>query len=93
MARRGTNSREFGSPGSMGPFGLRTDPSARRATFVDEDVVEGRSAKKRVAVGGGASDVKVVGDAETLFRACGSRAGRARVSRRAWRAVERDVGD
>ena len=81
MATRDELAREFGfPPGSMGPFGLRPDPSARRATFVDEDVFEG-DAKKKVAVGGGASDVKVVGDAETLFRACG--AVIARVSRRA----------
>ena len=81
MATRDELAREFGfPPGSMGPFGLRPDPNARRATFVDEDVFEG-DAKKKVAVGGGASDVKVVGDAETLFRACG--AVIARVSRRA----------
>ena len=64
----------------MGPFGLRPDPSATRATFVDEDVFEG-DPKKKVAVGGGAPDVKVVGDAQTLFRACDAVV--ARVSRRA----------
>ena len=80
MATRDELAREFGfPPGSMGPFGLRPDPSAPRATFVDEDVFEG-DPKKKVAVGGGAPDVKVVGDAQTLFRACDAVV--ARVSRR-----------
>lgn len=80
MATRDELAREFGfPPGSMGPFGLRPDPSAPRATFVDEDVFDG-DPKKKVAVGGGAPNVKVVGDAQTLFRACDAVV--ARVSRR-----------
>ena len=48
MATRDELAREFGfPPGSMGPFGLRPDPSERRATFVDEDVFEGDAKKSR----------------------------------------------